>query len=983
MVEEVLSERFQHIDPDVNLFNINNQPCNYFSLEDFNKASLSHSIYNSCLLNYNIRSFHAQGRKANFESLLSSLASYPSFIVLTETWNTTDNILLCNLEGYHVEHTFRVSSVGGGVSIFCLNEFKIEKLNELSLCNDFIETCTIQMDIGTTSIIVIGIYRPPSSPVDSFIEALESIICNQRLNNRLVLIAGDMNLNLSNTDNLSINHYLSTLNSYFFVPVINKPTRFPPNNTDIRPSTLDHIFININYNTWAGIIYWNDTDHLPTFIKFKLSMPSEANLFRKIQFRSFSQSNLNSLISSVSNIDWDTLFSSEDVDTNVKIFTKTLNDAYCKFFPIKTKYLSEKRLSKPWLTTHILQMIKTKSNYYKNYKSGLISKTVSNNMKNRVDKYVREAKNNYFIQKLNSFKNNAKKTFKTIILLTGQNKPRDQLIKLVNNENIITNETDIAEIMNNYFANVATTLDSKIPNTTLSPLTYLNYDPHCSFFLHNTCDSEIVNIISNLKLTRSELNFLPVYVFKQLGIYLTYPLTKLINLCFRSGLFPSSLKIARITPIHKKGSKDLAENFRPISSLPYLSKLFERCIANRLISFFDSTSLLSKFQFGFQRGKSTGDALRHLLKGIYTSLNERKHHASVLIDLTKAFDCVNHSILLNKMEAYGIKGTSLNIFKTYLSNRQSFVRMGTNCSSIKTTNIGVPQESILGPILFILYINDLPNVSRIIQPIMFADDTTLSTSHFNYGAMVDELNAELEKINLWCVSNRLTLNTKKTELILFTKKCNTVSDNQIALGNEILVSNRSCVFLGIRLDDQLKFSSHIQFIISKLSKSLGILYKIRDSLPIQTRINYYYAYMYPYISYNITSWGGTNQIHLHPLIILHKRIIRTICGNRKFDHTAPLFHKLRFLKLYDIFRYFVSVYMHGAVRGGMYDVPHHINTRNRDRALPKFHRLNVCQQSISYTGPNIWNNLPSDLRNIESLSLLKNKLKKFFVGQYI
>ena len=142
---------------------------------------------------------------------------------------------------------------------------------------------------------------------------------------------------------------------------------------------------------------------------------------------------------------------------------------------------------------------------------------------------------------------------------------------------------DIAKIMNNYFANVATTLDSKIPNTTLSPLTYLNHDPYCSFFLHNTSDSKIVNIISNLKPTRSELNFLPAYVFKQIGIYSTYPLTKLINLCFCTGLFPSSLKIARITPTHKKGNKDVAENYRPISSLPYLSKLFERSIVNRLI----------------------------------------------------------------------------------------------------------------------------------------------------------------------------------------------------------------------------------------------------------------------------------------------------------------------------------------------------------------------------------------------------------------
>ena len=218
--------------------------------------------------------------------------------------------------------------------------------------------------------------------------------------------------------------------------------------------------------------------------------------------------------------------------------------------------------------------------------------------------------------------------------------------------------------------------------------------------------------------------------------------------------------------------------------------------------------------------------------------------------------------------------------------------------------------------------------------------------------------------------------------MLFTKKCNAVSDNQIALGSEILTLNRTCVFLGIRLDDQLKFSSHIQYITSKLSKSLGILYKIRDSLPIQARINYYYAYMYPYVTYNITSWGGTCEIHLHSLNILHKRIIKTICGNRKFDHTSPLFYKLRLLKLNDIYRYFISVHMHGAMRSAMYSVSHQLNTRNRDRALPNFNRLKVCQQSVSHTGPNIWNNLPSDLRNIESISVFKNRLKKFYIEQY-
>ena len=424
-------------------------------------------------------------------------------------------------------------------------------------------------------------------------------------------------------------------------------------------------------------------------------------------------------------------------------------------------------------------------------------------------------------------------------------------------------------------------------------------------------------------------------------------------------------------------------NYRPIASLPYLSKIFERCMVNRLVSFFNNSFLFSKFQFGFLKRKSTSDALTELVESIYASLNERKYHISVLIDLTKAFDSVNHGILLSKMKMYGITGNSFNLFKSYLCDRKAFVKIGESCSSMKTGNIGVPQGSIIGPILFLIYINDLPNVSQLLQTVMFADDTTFSSSHHDHDTLIDRLNVELETISSWCASNRLTLNTKKTELLLFTKRPTAHSNRQVILGNETLSVKNSCTFLGTKLDVQLNFSHHIKYVTNKLSKSLGILFKIRNSLPMEARLNYYYAFIYPYLSYNVISWGGTNRSHLLPLIVLQKRIIRTICDCKRFDHTSPLFHRLHLLKFDDLFKYSVSIYMHGAMKDDYFSVSHHVNTRRRDLAVPTFHRLTVSQQALSYIGPTTWNQLPSFLRNINSLPTFKNSLKNYLIEQYI
>ena len=373
-----------------------------------------------------------------------------------------------------------------------------------------------------------------------------------------------------------------------------------------------------------------------------------------------------------------------------------------------------------------------------------------------------------------------------------------------------------------------------------------------------------------------------------------------------TGYFPTHLKIARLIPTYKSGEASDPTNYRPIASLPFLSKIVERVIAIRLNYFLEKNSIISNCQFGFQKSKSTFNALHQLTEKIYSSLNDKQYLTSIFIDLKKAFDSVNHKVLLEKMELAGIRGMALEWFRSYLSDREYFVRIGSSSSNSIKTNIGLPQGSILGPICFLLYIKDFPNISNNLHVTLCADDTTVSIADENSFNLSHIINNELLKISNWTKSNRLTINTNKTEALIFTTR--KISEApQVKLNNEKIIFGDCTKFLGVLIDKNLRFDKHVSHILSKVSKNAGILYRIRDSLSMQARLNFYYGFIYPYLTYNVAIWGSASQTTINPLIIQQKRIIRTICNANKYDHTSPLFYRLKILKLSDIVKYELSL----------------------------------------------------------------------------
>ena len=259
--------------------------------------------------------------------------------------------------------------------------------------------------------------------------------------------------------------------------------------------------------------------------------------------------------------------------------------------------------------------------------------------------------------------------------------------------------------------------------------------------------------------------------------------------------------------------------------------------------FAKKNSIISPHQYGFQQGRSTTDALLDLTEDIYSAMENKLHFIAALIDVRKAFDCVNHNILKAKLESYGIRGVPLNWLVSYLADRKCFVQIGSFKSKINTFNIGVPQGSILGPILFLIYINNLPKISDTLKTQLFADDTIVSNTHQNIDTLIDSTNRELSKLNDWTLANKLTIHAGKTKLLMVSTRIRSQQNYSINLLNNLVSPVDHCKYLGVRIDNKLTFKDHIGYIITKISRYTGILYKIRDNLPMKNRLDYYYAYI--------------------------------------------------------------------------------------------------------------------------------------------
>jgi hypothetical protein len=668
-----------------------------------------------------------------------------------------------------------------------------------------ISQCALQQNSHKPTIIGV-MYRPPNTNVSSFVsDHLGPILSHASLQSNTCYIAGDFNINLLNqATHTPTADFIDTMFASSFLPLINRPTRISTNSSTI----IDNIFTNSPYtnNSLSGIFASDVSDHLPIFHFSKQTLKNNHETDQPNSQRPvINTRTLNCLSRALLTCCWSEITENNDLNSAYTQFTQNIDRAFSENIP-QQNIRTRKQANKPWITPAILTSIKRKNKLYSIY---LHHKTVRSlnfykRYKNRLTNLLNCAEKTYYHQKIIENQNQLKNSWKIMKDIMGQIPISKMQTEFSINDSIITDKTTIANEFNKYFINIGPELISKLPQHTPNPTSFMNMTQmYPTIFLAPTTTAEIESIILKLKSSSPGHDGITLNILKHIFPIISNSLTHLINLSLQTGKVPDEIKIAKVTPIYKANDPAQFSNYRPISVLSIFSKLFEKVMYKRLENHLANNEILSPFQFGFRKHHSTSMAVTLFSEKVYDILENRKFAIATFLDLSKAFDLVNHSFHLKKLTHYGIRGVAHDWINSYLSNRKQYVHYNNTQSSLLDIICGVPQGSILGPLLFIIYINDLQIQTPVnaLHYTLYADDTNLLISGDNINDTIQELNTHLTTLHQWFTSNHLFVNTTKTNYMVFSKKSSVRLHNfEIKLNNTIINRVYQKKFLGVIID---------------------------------------------------------------------------------------------------------------------------------------------------------------------------------------
>ena len=823
-------------DYDLGFNHEHNDYCDYVDYADCREYPLKRDKSGLSVMQLNIRGL--LNKQENLKNLLDRIKKQKNLdvVLIVETWLKKSTTKKIDIPGYKFIGSHREGKKrGGGVGILIANKLQWRIRKDLTLHIQNFENLTIEVKTDKEILLFSTIYRPPNTPEREFLKNYKRFLGKFTKNQLDHLIIGlDHNMDfLKSHIHTPTKNFIDLNLEHSLLPAITKPTRI----TRTTATLIDNILLGQSYQnfTCSKICIEDISDHLPSIVPLPdIEISNKPS--KTITTRVLDQPKIDEIHKQLYSKDWKQMLTSHTVNDSYNIFHDTLQQIIDTVAPLKTVKISGKKLLKSeWMTNGLNKCLTKQTRLYKqSIKNNMDENTIAKykTYRNMLKQIMRKRKEDYYKTKCIEYRSNSSKLWRMINKMTNNERDKTNMIECLKINNIIEHRAKIiAQEFGKHFSSIGMEYAKKVekPNKNIDHyVTKIPINPK-SIFLAPCTKIELNHMISNLPNKNSAgFDNISNKLLKSLKDRLLEPLELIFNQYLNSGIFPDLMKLGDVVPLYKSKERYLTTNYRPISLLTTLSKILEKIMYKRTYNFLTGTNQIYSGQYGFRNKHSTENAISELLGRIIKGLEHNRHTISVFLDLSKAFDTLNHRILLDKLERYGIRGIALEWFHSYLLNRKLRCKYtpessrGTEYSDYYDISYGTPQGSCLGPLLFLVFTNDLHMIIENGQCLLFADDTTLYQSHQNLQYLKWNIQEDLKTVMDWFKANQLTLNLDKTVCLLFSPN-NKTQEKTLELDNMQVKSEEYTKFLGLWIDKCLNWNKHVNTITIKLKQNTNML----------------------------------------------------------------------------------------------------------------------------------------------------------------